>query len=362
MRSSILDASPRSIGQSQFYLANLPDFQVVNYQNDPNAALPAQCQALWYTAPGQAQILGESIAAPGRDEVRVCALTGALSRGTESLIWSGRVPPAEFDRMRAPFMGGEFPFPVKYGYATVGRVQCGPAELVGKQVFSLTPHQTLFNIATSAVIPLPANVPAERAVLAANMETALNAVWDAMPGPADRIAIVGGGVVGMLVAYLCGHLPGADVTLVDVNADRAPIALSLGLKFATPEQAPLDCDLVVHCSGAPQGLTTALSLAGEEASVIEMSWYGDRVVSVPLGGAFHSRQLRLQSSQVGHISSARRPRWTYQRRLTAALGLLADPRLDVLIAPPVAFKDLPARLPDILGPASRTLCQLIQYV
>ncbi len=334
---------------------------MVNIQNQSSMPGPAKAQALWYAAPGHAEIQTEMIAAPGAQDVRVRAMFGALSRGTESLIWGGHVPPAEFERMRAPFMDGTFPFPVKYGYATVGCVQAGPADLVNKLVFSLTPHQTLFNIAATAVVVLPAEVPAERAVLAANMETALNAVWDAAPGPADRIAIVGGGVVGMLVAYLCGHLAGADVTLVDINPARAPVAQALGVKFALAEQAPLNCDLVIHCSGAPAGLTTALALAGEEATVLEMSWYGDKPVAVALGGAFHSRQLRLQSSQVGHVSASRRARWSYTRRLTAALGLLNDARLDVLLAPAVDFKDLPASLPDILGPQSSILCQLIRY-
>ena len=193
------------------------------------------------------------------------------------------------------------------------------------------------------------------------METALNAVWDAAAGPADRIAVVGGGVVGMLVAFLCGHLPGAEVTLVDINVGRESIANSLGVKFATPDQAPSECDVVIHCSGSPKGLVTALSLAGEEATVLEMSWYGDQPVTVDLGGAFHSRQLRLQSSQVGHISASRRPRWNYARRLSAALALLNDARLDVLLAPAVLFNDLPAQLPRILDPGNSILCQLIQY-
>ena len=346
--------------QHSFFLKS-PRAQVVNIQNQSGRPGPVDARALWYVSPGQAEIRTESVAMPGAQEVRVAALFGALSRGTESLIWGGHVPPAEYARMRAPFMGGAFPFPVKYGYATVGRVQEGSADLKGKLVFSLTPHQTMFTLAATAVVVVPDEVPAQRAVLAANMETALNAVWDAMPGPADRIAIVGGGVVGMLVAYLCGHLAGADVTLVDINPARAPIARALGVRFASPAHAPLDCDLVIHCSGAPAGLTTALSLAGDEATVLEMSWYGDKAVAVPLGGAFHSRQLRLQSSQVGHISVTRRARWTYTRRLTAALGLLKDARLDVLLAPAVDFKDLPARLTDILGAQSTILCQLIRY-
>jgi threonine dehydrogenase-like Zn-dependent dehydrogenase len=208
---------------------------------------------------------------------------------------------------------------------------------------------------------LPEGVPPSRAVLAANMETALNAVWDAAPGPADRIAVVGGGVVGALVAYLCGGLPGAAVTLVDVNPARAGLARALGVGFAVPDAAPADCDLVVHASGTAAGLATALGLAGAEATVLELSWYGAGDVAVPLGGAFHSRRLRLISSQVGQVAPSRRPRWTHGRRIAAAIALLADARLDVLLAPPVAFAELPRRLPDILGPGSGVLCQVVAY-
>jgi NADPH:quinone reductase-like Zn-dependent oxidoreductase len=318
-------------------------------------------EALWYSAPGQADIRQEALAPPGADEVRVRALFGAISRGTEALVLAGRVPVSEFERMRAPFMAGNFPFPVKYGYATVGRIEAGAEALRGRTAFTLHPHQNFFNIPANAAVVLPNNLPPQRAVLAANMETALNAVWDAVPGPGDRIAIVGAGVVGSLVAYLCGRLPGAEVTLVDINPARAELAQALGVGFAKPEKAEGDCDLVVHASGNPAGLGTALALAGEEATVLEMSWYGDAPVTAPLGGPFHSRRLRLISSQVGQIAPSHRPRWSHGRRLAAALALLTDARLDALLAPPVLFQDLAQRLPEILDARNGILCQLIAY-
>jgi NADPH:quinone reductase-like Zn-dependent oxidoreductase len=318
-------------------------------------------QALWYSGPGKAEIREEALAPPQPGEVRVRALHGAVSRGTEALVSAGRVPASEFERMRAPFMAGSFPFPVKYGYATVGRVEAGLQDLIGRTVFTLHPHQNLFNIPADAAVVLPDNLPPQRAVLAANMETALNAVWDAAPGPADRIAVVGAGVVGALVAYLCGQLPAAEVTLVDINLARAELARTLGVGFAGPEAAKGECDLVVHASGHPSGLGTALALAGEEATVLEMSWYGDAAVAAPLGGAFHSRRLRLISSQVGKIAPSHRPRWSHGRRLGAALALLADARLDALLAPAIAFADLPRRLPGILDAGSGILCQPIIY-
>jgi len=318
-------------------------------------------QALWYVGPGRGEIREEPAIGPGPHDVRVRALHGALSRGTERLVFAGRVPEAEFERMRAPFMGGAFPFPVKYGYAVVGRVEAGPSELRDRVVFALHPHQSVFSIPAEAAIPVPGGVPARRAVLAANMETALNAVWDGAPGPADRIAVVGAGVVGSLIAFLCGKLAGAQVTLVDIAESRAELAKRLGVAFALPDAAPVDCDRVFHASGTAAGLATALGLAGEEASVIELSWYGTGEVPIPLGEAFHSRRLRLVSSQVGRVAPSHRARWTPRRRLAAALDLLADPALDALLVPAIAFADLPAQLPTIFAPESGVLCELIDY-
>jgi threonine dehydrogenase-like Zn-dependent dehydrogenase len=258
-------------------------------------------------------------------------------------------------------MAGSFPFPVKYGYSTVGRVEEGPSDLLGRVVFALYPHQTAFTVRTNAVVAVPDGVPPARAVLAANMETALNAVWDAAPGPADRIAVVGAGLLGALVARLCSRIPGAQVTLVDVEPNRAGLAATLGVGFALPEAAPENCDLVVHASASAAGLATALRSAGREATVLELSWYGAGDVAVPLGGAFHSQRLRLVSSQVGSVAASHRARWEHRRRLAAALALLDDSVLDALIAPAIAFDHLPARLPGIFAPASGVLCQLIRY-
>jgi len=317
--------------------------------------------ALWYIAPGHAEIREERLTPLGPGNVRVRALFGALSRGTEALVAAGQVPETQFERMRAPFMGGSFPFPVKYGYATVGWVEDGSVAMNGQTVFALHPHQTAFDVPETMAVPLPANVPPARGVLAANMETALNATWDMAPGPSGRIAVVGAGVVGALTGYLCARTGGTDVTLVDIDPSRAEMAGALGVKFAAPEAAPRDCDAVVHASGSAAGLKTALDLAGDEATVLEMSWHGAGDVPMPLGGAFHSRRLKLISSQVGKVAPSRRANVTHRQRLEAAIALLADPRLDVLLAPAIAFADLPARLPDILGRKSGVLCQLIRY-
>ena len=322
-------------------------------------------QALWYVGPGRAEIRRERLPPLADGHVRVRAIYSAISRGTEALIAAGRVPESEYQRMRAPFMGGSFPFPVKYGYAAVGVVEAGPQVLVGRNVFALYPHQTRFDLPAEAVVPVPAGIPLSRAVLAANVETALNATWDASwgttPSLAGRIAVVGAGVVGALVGFLCAQIEGVDVTLVDIDPAREVLARALGLKFATPAAAPADCDFVFHSSASAEGLATALNIAADEATVVELSWYGAGTVAVPLGGAFHSRRLKIISSQVGKVAPSRRAAFTHRQRLEAAIKLCAHPQIDALLAPAIAFGELPARLADILKPRSGVLCQLISY-
>jgi len=318
-------------------------------------------EALWYVGPGRAEIRPERLNPRADNVVRVRALYGAISRGTEALIAAGRVPSSEYERMRGPYMEGSFPFPVKYGYATVGRVEAGPDGLIGRDVFALHPHQTVFDVPVDAAMPVPKEVPISRAVLAANMETALNATWDAASIPSGPIAVVGAGVIGALVGFLCARVKGAEVTLIDINPAREQLARALGLAFAKPENAPADCRLVVHTSADPRGLATAINIAGDEATVLELSWYGAGDVPVPLGGAFHSRRLKLVSSQVGKVAPSRRATTTHRQRLEQAIALLNDARLDALLMPAVPFRELPQRLPDILNRQNDVLCQLIAY-
>lgn len=319
-----------------------------------------RARAFWTVAAGRGEIRTEALQPPGPGDVLVRTAYSAVSRGSEALVFRGGVPPTEFERMRAPFQRGAFPFPVCYGYACVGEVVDGPAASSGRPVFCLHPHQDRFVVPAEAVVALPHGVPPERAVLAANLETALNGVWDGRPGPGDRIAIVGGGVVGLLVGALVSELPGVEATVVDIDDDRRATAEALGLAFAPPNGAPADCDLVFHASGQPRGLATALECAGVEASVIEMSWYGDIPVTAALGGPFHARRLALKSSQVGHVPPERAPRWSRRRRLATALALLADERFDVLISGESPFDELPELMPRLQA-SDGVLCHRIRY-
>jgi threonine dehydrogenase-like Zn-dependent dehydrogenase len=291
----------------------------------------------------------------------VRTLYSGISRGTERLVFTGAVGRSEWERMRGPNQEGSFSFPVKYGYCATGVVEEGPAELVGRTVFCLHPHQDFFNVAATSLVPVPDEVPARRATLAANMETAVNALWDAGAGPGDRILVVGAGVVGLLVTALAARLPGAEVTAVDTDAVRAPLVAALGARFARPEQAPGEADVVFHASATSAGLAIAIKCAGFEGTVLEMSWYGDKAVEVELGGAFHSRRLKLVSSQVGHVAPSRRPRWDYGRRMGLAMRLLAQPALDQLVAEEIAFEDAAREIPRVLGPAAHGLAPVIRY-
>lgn len=332
------------------------------------AGTAVSARACWVVEPGRAELRSETLPPLADGEVRVRTLHSGVSRGTEGLVFRGEVPASEARRMRAPFQVGEFPAPVKYGYVSVGVVEAGPDDLCGRTVFCLYPHQTVYQVGADAVLPLPSGVPAARAVLTAYVETAVNALWDAAPRIGDRIAVVGGGTLGLLVAWLAARLPGCRVQVVDTVAARAGVAAALGAGFALPDAATPEADLVIHASGHAAGLATALHLAAFEATVLELSWYGSRAVALPLGEAFHARRLVLKSSQVGHVAAAQRSRWSHRRRLALALSLLADPVLDRLITHSAPFDELPQVLARLAvtpgagaGTASDTLCQRIDY-
>lgn len=317
-------------------------------------------RACWLTAPGHCEIRPVRLPAPGRDDVLVRTLFSAVSRGTEALVFRGGVPASQHQVMRAPFQEGEFPAPVKYGYLNVGVVEEGPASLRGRTVFCLYPHQTRYVVPATAVTPVPDTVPPARAVLTGTVETAVNAVWDAAPLVGDRIAVVGAGMVGASVAAVLAGFPATRVQLVDLDPRRAAVAEAIGVEFATPEAATPDCDLVIHASASDAGLARSLELLAVEGTVIELSWYGDRPVSVPLGEWFHSRRLTLRASQVGLVAPARRGRG-YPGRLAVALNLLVDPRFDALVSTECRFDELPVALPRLISDEPSALGLRVTY-
>ncbi|MER7186966.1 dehydrogenase [Streptomyces hyaluromycini] len=321
----------------------------------------SSARAFWLRSPGHGELRDVTLAEPGEGEVLVRSLYSGVSRGTETLVFRGGVPESQHAVMRAPFQEGDFPGPVKYGYLSVGVVEQGPDGLIGRTVFCLYPHQTRYVVPVSAVTVVPERVPPARAVLAGTVETAVNALWDAAPLVGDRIAVIGGGMVGCSVAALLARFPGLRLQLVDADPARAKTAEALGVDFAAPEEALGDCDLVVHASATEQGLTRALELLAPEGTVLDLSWYGDRRIALPLGEAFHSRRLTVRSSQVGTVSPAARAGRTYADRLALALDLLADPALDALITGESAFEELPEVLPKLASGEIPALCHRVRY-
>lgn len=316
-------------------------------------------RALWIESVGRASIREEALPALGADDVEVEATFSGLSRGTESLVFAGKVPPELHDSMRCPHQAGELSFPVKYGYCSVGRVS-GGAEPIGRRVFCLFPHQDRYVVSQRDVVPIPDGVPDRRAVLAANMETAINGVWDAAPAVGARVAVIGAGAVGLLCASLLSRIPGIELQVVDIAPEKDAVCRALGLTPVRPAQAARDCDLVMHASGAPAGLALALELAGFEASIVELSWYGTKTVPLALGGRFHNARLRIVSSQVGHVAASQRARWSYRRRMELALRLLADPAYDALLGEPVPFEALPQALPQLLA-STGSVTHVVRY-
>jgi threonine dehydrogenase-like Zn-dependent dehydrogenase len=298
--------------------------------------------SFWATGPGRGELRHETLPRPADDEVLVRTAWTGVSRGTESLVMRGEVPESEYDRMRAPFQAGSFPFPVKYGYLNVGVVEQGPQTLLGSTVFTLYPHQSAFVVPADAVAVVPAAVPARRAVLAGAVETAVNVLWDARPALGDRVTVIGAGMIGCCIARLAAGIPGVEVTLVDVDDSKAPVARLLGVEFASPERAEPGSDIVIEASGTAAGLGRALELAATDGSVIVASWFGSRPVSLDLGADFHSRRLTLVSSQVGEVAAPQRDRRTRRQRLELALQLLADPVFDVLLNGSSTWTELPA--------------------
>src|SRR4051794_36385312 len=324
-------------------------------------AVRDEAYAFWLRAPGHGEIRPVALPEPGPDDVVVRTLRSGVSRGTETLVFRGGVPPDQHARMRAPFQEGAFPGPVKYGYLSGGAVKQGPPEMRAPTVFCPSPHQTAYVVPAGAVSIVPEGVPPARAVLAGTVETAVNALWDAAPLVGDRIAVVGAGMVGCCVARLLSRFPAVQVTLVDVDAGRSDVAAALGVGFALPDEAAAGRDLVVHASATSAGLQRSLDLLAPEGTVIDLSWYGDRDVTLSLGGAFHSGRLAIRASQVGALSPARAARRTTADRLALALDLLRDPAFDALITGESRFEELPDVMARLAAGSLPALCHTITY-
>lgn len=316
----------------------------------------ATASSFWTVTPGRGEIRSAPLRAPASGELVVRAVASGISRGTESLVFKGRVPESEFQSMRCPLQEGNFPGPVKYGYASVGVIEGG------RHVFCLHPHQDTYVVPLERLVPLPDRLPPKRAVLAANFETAINALWDAPPRIGDRVTVIGAGVVGACIAALVARIPGVELEVLDIDEEKRDSLAMLGISIVNPARARGERDLIFHTSGTERGLARALDIAGMESTIVELSWYGSGSVNVPLGASFHSRRLTLKASQVGQVAAAQRSRRTHRERLALALELLAaEPNFDALITSGCTLAELPAWMPRLANGFPGLLCHVVTY-
>lgn len=326
-----------------------------------NSQQHSQAKAYWTVGHEKGELRSEDLPAPGPGEALVRALYSGISKGTETVVHCGNVPPRVAEQMRAPLQEGSFPSPVKYGYLSVGTVEAGPEEWVGRTVFCLHPHQDRYVVPVESLTVVPENVPARRAVLTGTVETAVNALWEAGPRLGDRVAVVGAGLVGGMVATLLRTFPLQRLQLIDIDPAKRTFAEALGVEFAHPDDALADCDIVIHCSASQEGLERSLQLVGDEGDVIEMSWYADRKVTIPLGEDFHARRLSIRASQVGVVARSRRHRRTNADRLALAVSLLSDPVYDTFLTGSSPFAELPVVVHDLADGRLDALCHVIEY-
>lgn len=331
--------------------------------SNPNdtSQTPAVATAYWTVGLEKGELRREELPVPGPGEALVRSLYSGISKGTEIVVHNARVPECVAEEMAAPHQVGSFPSPVKFGYLSVGVVEDGPADWLGKTVFCLHPHQDRYVVPIGSLTEVPDNVPARRAVLTGTVETAVNALWEAGPRLGDRVAVIGAGLVGGMVAQLLGTFPLGRLQLIDVDPAKRAFAETLGVDFSHPDDALPDCDIVIHCSASQAGLERALQLVGDEGEIIEMSWYADRNVTLPLGEDFHARRLSIRASQVGVVARARRHRRTNADRLNLAVSLLADPVFDTFLTGTSPFSELPDVVHRLSDGSLDALCHVIEY-
>ena len=295
---------------------------------------------------------------PGPGQVLVRALASGVSQGTELLLYRGQGPTPFDPSLDAP---GAPMYPRRYGYAWVGEVVDGPSDRLprGTRVFALAPHGDLHAINVGDARPIDASIPPRRAVLAASLETAVTCVWDSGVQLGDAVVVLGGGVVGLLVARLAAAA-GGRVRVVEPSPRRRAVAQALGVEAVSPEEDDprADADVVVEATGNPAVLDRAIAHAAHEAVVVVASFYGARVAPVALGADFHRRRLRLLSSQVSSLPASRAARWTTARRFDLVRSLLRDRSLDALVEGAHSFDDARAvfeRLDGAPGDAIQTV-------
>lgn len=315
----------------------------------------------WIDAPGRGSLRPTDLRAPGAGDLVLRAHGTGVSPGTERLVGLGRVPATMDTTMAVPGMQGSFGLPLLYGYSFVGSVVDGPR--AGERVFTMHPHTTHAVVQAAACVPLPADVPDARATLVPNLETAVNATWDAEIAVGERVVVVGGGAVGLLTTFALATLAGTRATLVETDPARRALAARLPWlhTVVAPDELPRDTfACALHTSGSEAGLQLAIDATGFEGRVLDLAWYGDRAVALRLGASFHHRRKTLRASQVGTVARSHRAAGR-AARTTTVLELLRDARLDALLAPAVPFAAAPALFAALYRGEPTTPCPVVGY-
>ncbi len=329
--------------------------------SQPSSVTDRRASAFWTLGDRRGSLHEERLPKVPQGMCLIRTLYSAISPGTERLVFDGRVPQRLKEDMRVPYMDGGFPFPVKYGYSLVGRVVAGSHPWLNKTVHVMHPHQDLCLVRKDDLFEVPDGLPPARATLASNLETAVNALWDAHVQIGDASLVVGFGVIGSLVARLLAMMPEGHVEVYDTDAHKRALAHQLGFRLFDPARSARKFDLAFHTTGTAEGLQGALDHVGFEGRVVELSWYGTQPVNVHLGGSFHTERKTIISSQVSNVAAPQRSRWDCRRRKEFVFQLLSNPVFDHHVSHTVSFAELPEFFPRLAESPASYLSVLVTY-
>lgn len=318
-------------------------------------------ESFWIRKKNNSFIKKHSISIPQNNEVLVKTIYSGISYGTEKIVYSGNVPKSQRSLMRCPYQEGEFGSNVKYGYMNVGKVMNGPSKLVNRYVYTLYPHQTQYVLPLEELTFIPKLIPIKRCLLTANMETAINAMWDTLPTCGDKILIIGAGIVGFLMAYILMTIIGIEILLIDTDKEKSKIAKIFGIKFSCSIPKSYNANIIYECSGNPSVIDILSSHVNDETVICIMSWYGNSVSNINFGNEFFSKRTKILFSQVAKVSHNRDKYWNNKKRKDLAISLLNDDKLDNLIEKDmISFHDLPEFFSNTAR-HNKFFCKVIDY-
>tara|TARA_B100001113_G_scaffold7774_1_gene6337 strand:- start:2368 stop:3336 length:969 start_codon:yes stop_codon:yes gene_type:complete len=294
-----------------------------------------------------------------KDELLVKAHYSGISYGTEKIVFDSHVPTNQYKFMRAPHQVGEFNKEVKYGYLSVGKVIDGPNDMLNKMVYTMFPHQSIYVIKSTLVTLIPKHIPIRRALLTANMETAINAMWDSKPSIGDKVYVVGAGIVGILMAYVLSSTFGINVTVIDSDKNKKKLCEFFNIDFENSMDCIENPDIIYECSGNISVLSELINNSTLETKICILSWYGKQQSKIKMGENCFSRRLEIIFSQVGNITALKSKKWNNLSRRALALQLLDNKKLDILIDKKEISLD---ELPSFFKKGNpKGICKVVKY-